>query len=95
MKKTQAELAAEKAVISAAQLVENTAKLADERTIKIIQEYFNEGEKRKRFIDTNRIPFICDDIRDIHKKIDTLSRLIYIGSGVLIAVSALLKWVIK
>ena len=53
--------------------LEAAAKLADERTAQIIQDYFNEGEKRKRFIDTNRIPFICDDIKAIHVTNDQMS----------------------
>lgn len=36
-----------------------------------LEEYF-ESRSSKRFIDINRIPFICDDIKGIHEKINAM-----------------------
>ena len=39
----------------------------------ILDEYFNRGVDKKKFIDVNRIPLICQDISNIHialKKIE-------------------------
>ena len=36
-----------------------------------LEAYF-EGRKSNRFIDVNRIPFICDDIKGIHETQNTM-----------------------
>lgn len=35
----------------------------------VLDEYFNRGIDKKKFIDTSRIPLICQDISNIHKDI--------------------------
>lgn len=37
-----------------------------------LDKYFNRGVQEKKFVDVNRIPFICDDIRGIHAKMDSM-----------------------
>ena len=37
-----------------------------------MEEYFGHGNNRKRFIDVERIPFICEDIRKIHSDVETM-----------------------
>lgn len=34
--------------------------------IEVLEEYFNRGVDKKKFIDVNRIPLICQDISEIH-----------------------------
>ena len=80
---------------TAAQLVHATAKAEDERTIKIIKEYFDEGEERKRFIDVNRIPFICDDIRQLKNDLKLLNRYMFIGIGILSVISILIPIIVQ
>jgi len=80
---------------SAAQLVHATAKAEDERTIKIIKDYFDEGEERKRFIDVNRIPFICDDIKAMRVKIDSNSQILYTGMGIIATLSILVPILVQ
>ena len=44
-----------------------------EEMLDILDEYFNRGVDKKKFIDVNRIPLICQDISNIHialKKIE-------------------------
>lgn len=38
----------------------------------ILDEYFNRGVDKKKFIDVNRIPLICQDISNIHKSLDKI-----------------------
>lgn len=38
----------------------------------ILDEYFNRGVDRKKFIDVNRIPLICQDINSMHKSIEKI-----------------------
>ena len=80
---------------TAAQLVHATVEATDERTIKIIKEYFDEGEERKRFIDVNRIPFICQDIKSIKDDLKILNRYIFIGIGGLIILSILIPIIVQ
>lgn len=44
------------------------ARLAQMKTVfdASIEDFFDRGVIKKRFIDTDRIPFICDDLRNIH-----------------------------
>ena len=79
------------AATTAAKLVVDTAKADDERSTSIaknvIQDFFNEAQEQKRFLDTARIPFICDDIKRIREDISNLSRLIWIGVGIIATAS--------
>lgn len=36
---------------------------------KILEDYFNQGVDKKKFINTDRIPLICQDISNIHSDI--------------------------
>lgn len=38
-----------------------------------LDKYFNRGVQERKFVDIARIPFICDDIRGIHAKMDKIS----------------------
>src|SRR5882672_7686511 len=38
-----------------------------------LDNYFNRGTVEKRFIDVGRIPFLCDDVRGIHAKLETMA----------------------
>ena len=38
----------------------------------VLDEYFNRGVDKKKFIDVNRIPLICQDISSIHKSIEKI-----------------------
>ena len=40
-----------------------------EEMMDILDEYFNRGVDRGKFIDTSRIPLICQDISTIHRDI--------------------------
>lgn len=40
-----------------------------EYLISVLDEYFDRGVDKKKFIDVNRIPLICQDIFNIHKDI--------------------------
>lgn len=88
MEPTSTEQAAE----TAKKLVQDTAIAADERTSTIVREsindFFNKGLEEKRFLDVARIPFICDDIKSIKNDMKILTKMIYIGLGVL-AVAAM------
>ena len=57
---------------------------------KAVQEFFNEGLDEKRFLDVARIPFICDDIRQIKQDMKTLTRLIYVGVGIVTTITAII-----
>lgn len=37
-----------------------------------MEKFFNRGLGNERFIDISRIPFICDDIRGIHKEVKAM-----------------------
>lgn len=37
-----------------------------------LDKYFNRGVQERKFVDVDRIPFICDDIRGIHIKIEKM-----------------------
>lgn len=45
---------------------ENTTK---KDFLEALDEYFNRGIDTKKFIDVNKIPLICQDIRNIHMDI--------------------------
>lgn len=76
----EAALAIEEAAKIAAEAVETARKVAkeilertnEERKIEMLttlDEYFNRGIDKKKFIDVNRIPLICQDISNIHADI--------------------------
>ena len=43
-----------------------------EELLKTLDEYFNRGVEKGKFIDTSRIPLICQDISNIHADIKTI-----------------------
>lgn len=49
----------------------------DKRMAKIqwetLERYFNRGLDSKKFVDISRIPFICDDIKNIHVTMDSMN----------------------
>ena len=51
----------------------------------ILDEYFGRGVDKKKFIDVNRIPLICQDIANIHISIDKIEGNISWGVKILIA----------
>lgn len=85
--------------VEAAKVVTQINKRTDERTASLIvsgiREFFDQADKEKRFIDTQRIPFICDDIKGIHKELKDIARLVYIGIGIISAVSILVNFILK
>ncbi len=40
----------------------------------VLEEYFSRGLEKKKFIDTGRIPLICQDIAVIHEKMDNMEK---------------------
>ncbi len=40
-----------------------------EEMLNVLDEYFTRGVDKKKFIDTSRIPLICQDIKTIHEDI--------------------------
>ena len=63
----------------------------------VLDEYFNRGVDKKKFIDVNRIPLICQDISNMHKSISKIEdnikwvvRLI-IGAVILAGIALILK----
>lgn len=38
----------------------------------VLNEYFDAGVEKKKFIDTSRIPLICQDIKVIHQSIEKI-----------------------
>ncbi len=40
----------------------------------VLEEFFQRGVEDKKFIDINRIPFICDDIRGIHSALKEINQ---------------------
>jgi hypothetical protein len=38
----------------------------------ILDEYFNRGVDKKKFVDVSRIPLICQDISNIHKSLEKI-----------------------
>lgn len=80
---------------ASARLVEAASKIADERTEQILTKYFDEGQKRQRFIDVNRIPFICDDLHALHAKVDQLMWYMATGVGIVSAVTILMPILLK
>lgn len=46
--------------------------MTEEELTKSLDNYFNRGIDAKRFIDTSRIPFICDDIRQLNRRVSEI-----------------------
>jgi len=87
--------AVQTAAVTAAKLVATTLQQNDERTLDIIRRFFDEGQEQKRFIDVDRIPFICDDIREIKGDLKSVTRLIYVGVGIVTSISIILPIILK
>ena len=87
------------AAATAAKLVIDTAKANDERSENIaksaIQNFFNEAQDQKRFLDTARIPFICDDIRQLKNDLSLLNRYVFIGIGIVIVLGVVMPLITK
>lgn len=62
----RAESHSAEAVNATAVAQEAIEKARSAQFIAALEEFFNRGIDQKKFVDINRIPFICDDIRGIH-----------------------------
>ena len=56
----------------ARELLEAQDDRTKEKMLDTLDEYFNRGIDKKKFIDVNRIPLICQDIANIHQSIAKL-----------------------
>ena len=45
--------------------------MPDSEIIKVLDDYFS---REKKFIDTSRIPLICQDIRQIHSELSEINK---------------------
>ena len=43
-----------------------------QQMLDVLDEYFNRGVDKKKFINTDRIPLICQDIAYIHQRIEKI-----------------------
>ncbi len=93
------DIAADSAAKATQNLIEANAAQADMRTTElvknVIEDFFNKGQEEKRFIDTARIPFICDDIKEIRRSIETVTRLVFIGLGIVTTLGFLMPFVVR
>lgn len=68
-----------------------------EEMLWILEEYFERWLEKKKFVDTSRIPLICQDIAQIHKRMekidDSLTRIVrlIIGALILTALNSMIK----
>lgn len=68
-----------------------------EEMLDILDEYFNRGVDKKKFIDVARIPLICQDISTIHRDLSNIKEYIewavklVIGAIILGAIAMLFK----
>lgn len=57
-------------------MTEETLPLQNEQQkqqmLDVLDEYFTRGVDKKKFINTDRIPLICQDIAVIHNKMETM-----------------------
>lgn len=70
-------------------------KIVKEELLDTLDEYFSRGVDRKKFIDVNRIPLICQDISNIHKSISKIEEYIswlikLVVGGVVLALLAMI-----
>lgn len=47
--------------------------MTEQEIIQILDTYFQRGDNSKRFLDTSRIPFICDDIKKIREEMEKVA----------------------
>lgn len=40
--------------------------------MQVLDDYFNRGVEKKKFIDVTRIPLICQDISNIHQTLEDM-----------------------
>lgn len=71
----------EAARIASELLIEKTRKETGQMIVDSIKTAFGQGEEEQKIVRLNRVPYICEDIREIKKKQDKMMSLIWMGLG--------------